>query len=95
MHFVLYAGTPVKLDCRKAEVHYIGATSCCGCDFPHAMLQNSGWPEIGYVKHLEQDLSALLRQALVTLLQTSGEKVVELWNITPWYQYAANTGRYV
>src|SRR5262249_20071962 len=28
----------------KPHVQYIGSTSQCGCDFPHAMYQNGGWP---------------------------------------------------
>jgi hypothetical protein len=27
-----------------SEVQQIGSTSGCGCDFPHLMYQNGGWP---------------------------------------------------
>ena len=77
---------PVKAHFSNPEVQYIGSTSRCGCDFPHATLQNLGWPEIGYVEHLEEDPKRAStdkhnRQALVNLLRTSGEKLVELYGI--------------
>ena len=71
----------VKVHFSNPEVQYIGSTSGCGCDFPHAMFQDFGWPEIGYVEYLDQDDDALLRGALVSLLRASGEKVVELYGI--------------
>jgi|SRR5579864_2676328 len=72
---------PVKVHFSNPEVQYIGSTSGCGCDFPHAMFQNFAWPELEYVEHLDQEQSVLLRQALVTLLRASGEKIVELYGI--------------
>ena len=72
---------PVKVHFSNPEVQHIGSTSGCGCDFPHAMFQNFGWPDLGYVEYLDQAESVLLRQALVTLLRASGEKVVELYGI--------------
>lgn len=72
---------PVKVHFSNPEVQYIGSTSGCGCDFPHAMFQNFGWPDLGYVEYLDHAESVLLRKALVTLLRASGEKVVELYGI--------------
>lgn len=71
----------VKVHFSNPEVQYIGSTSGCGCDFPHALFQDSGWPELGYVEYLDQEESVLLRQALVTLFRASGEKVLELYGI--------------
>jgi len=76
----------VKTHFSAPEVQYIGSTSRCGCDFPHATLQNGAWPEIEYAEHLEQDAARVAtdnqnREALVDLLRNSGEKVVELYGI--------------
>ncbi len=78
--------TPIKSHFSSTEVQYIGSTSGCGCDFPHATLQNGDWPEIGYVEHLEQDAERAAvdrhnREALVNLLRRSGEKFIELYGI--------------
>jgi hypothetical protein len=71
----------------QPEVQYVGSTSGCGCDFPHATYQNGGWPEIGYLEHLKgEDVERIAsdrrnREALVDLLRSSGEQVVELYGI--------------
>jgi hypothetical protein len=65
-------------------VQYIGSTSGCGCDFPHATLQNSSWPEIGYQDLRYPERAAIEnenKQALVDLLRASGEPVVELYGV--------------
>ncbi len=77
---------PIKAHFQSPEVRYIGSTSGCGCDFPHAMLQNGGWPEIAYLEHLERDEQRVAndkrnREALVALLRESREKAVELYGI--------------
>jgi hypothetical protein len=77
---------PIKAHFRSPEVQYIGSTSGCGCDFPHATLQNGEWPEIGYLEHFEQDSERVAtnkgnREALVDLLQESEENAVELYGI--------------
>src|SRR5215470_12608915 len=77
---------PVKAHFSNPEVQYIGSTSRCGCAFPHAIFQAFGWPEIGYVEHLEEDPKRAStdkhnREALVNLLRASGEKLVELYGI--------------
>lgn len=66
-----------------SEIQYIGSTSGCGCDFPHLTFQNGEWP---WFESAEQDaeLEASGRQnleALVTLLQNTGEKTIELYGI--------------
>ena len=71
------------------EVQYVGSTSGCGCDFPHAMFQNGGWPEIGYDTDDEKDDLDIARDvihhqncaALVALLRTTGEDSVELYGV--------------
>lgn len=67
-------------------MQYIGSTSRCGCDFPHATLQNGEWPEIEYLEYVEQDAERVAinkgnREALVELLRESGDNVVELYGI--------------
>ena len=101
MCFVLYAGTskplprieslterdaPIKAYFKSLEVQYIGSTSGCGCDFPHATLQNGEWPEIAYLEYLERDAERVAsdkrnREALVALLRESGENVIELYGV--------------
>jgi hypothetical protein len=77
---------PIKAHFSSPEVQYIGSTSGCGCDFPHATLQNGQWPEIGYLEHLEQDVERAAsdkrnREAIVDLLRESGDEMVELYGI--------------
>lgn len=68
-------------------MQYIGSTLGCGCDFPHATLQNGGWPEIGYPEDPETEYPERVatrgrnRQALVDLLRTTGDEVVELYGL--------------
>lgn len=76
----------IKNHFSKPEVQYIGSTSGCGCDFPHAMFQSGGWPEIAYVQ--EDDWLPETRAAhrkncetLVALLRTANEEVVELYGV--------------
>lgn len=79
----------IKLHFSNPEVQYVGSTSGCGCDFPHAMFQNGGWPEIEFYRTAEKNESdiaqdKILRQncePLVSLLRTTGEKVVELYGV--------------
>jgi hypothetical protein len=77
---------PIKAHFRSPEVQYIGSTSRCGCDFPHATLQKGEWPEIEYLEHLERDAERVAinkgnREALVDLLRESGEKAIELYGV--------------
>ncbi|HZV86930.1 MAG TPA: hypothetical protein VFF95_05240 [Candidatus Binatus sp.] len=77
----------VKQYFSKPEVQYIGSTSSCGCDFPHAMLQNGQWPEIDASMDDEKDEYDVARdisnrqncEALATLLRMTGDKSVELF----------------
>ena len=73
----------IRAHFSKPEVQNIGSTSCCGCDFPNAMFQNSGWPEIEYcMKDEEQSNSEQLnREALVKLLKTVNEDWMELYGV--------------
>jgi hypothetical protein len=78
---------PIKAHFRNPEVQCVGSTAGCGCDFPHATLQNGCWPEIGYPEGFEAAYPESLansrrnRQALVDLLRTTGDKVVELYGV--------------
>lgn len=71
------------------EVQCVGSSSDCGCDFPHAMFQNGGWPEIEFHKNEEKDEMDIARdavhrqncKALVELLRATGEREVELYGI--------------
>lgn len=84
--------TPVAAHFSSPEVQYIGSTSGCGCDFPHVTLTRGEW--IGYpqvdVDDPEWEASERFnREALVTLLRGSGEKLVELYGI-----WLSNDGDY-
>lgn len=57
----------------------MGATSGCGCDFPNAMLQNGEWPFFEDSREVARD--RYNQQALVNLLRTAGEKIVELYGV--------------
>jgi hypothetical protein len=68
------------------EVQYIGSTSGCGCDFPHVMLQNGEWPYFETDGNNELDIARDIsdrrnREALVDLLRTTGDKMVELYGV--------------
>jgi hypothetical protein len=73
----------------KPEVQYVGSSSGCGCDFPHATLQNGKWPEIEYAEDAEKDEFDIARdisdrqncEALISLLRTTGDDVVELYGV--------------
>jgi len=74
---------PIRARFTKPEVQYIGSTSSCGCDFPHLIFQNGGWPaeplELkdpeGIASHQRN------REALVTVLRETGEQAIELYGI--------------
>jgi len=72
---------PIRAHFSKPEIQYIGSTSCCGCDFPHLMFQNGGWPA-PFEKELECASSDRLNQEkLVRLLRETGEETFELYGI--------------
>lgn len=79
----------IKRHFGSPEVQYVGSTSGCGCDFAHAMFQNGGWPEIEFRRDAEKDELDIARdtssrencEALVVLLRTTGDKVVELYGV--------------
>jgi hypothetical protein len=81
--------TPIRQHFRNPEVQYIGSTSGCGCDFPHATLQNGQWPELEIPEDVEKDELDIARglsdhhnrEALVNLLRTSGNKMIELYGV--------------
>jgi hypothetical protein len=67
----------------KPEVQYIGSTSDCGCDFPHVMFQNGGWPwwDDGEHNPEVEARDRYNRQGLVDLLRATGEQTVELYGV--------------
>jgi hypothetical protein len=79
----------IKRHFSSPEIQYIGSTSGCGCDFPHAMFQNGGWPEIGYQGNDQEDELDIARdishrqncEALAALLRSTGDKVIELYGV--------------
>ena len=79
----------IKQHFSSPEVQYVGSSSRCGCDFPHAMFQSGGWPEIEFYRDKEKDDADTANdlthrencEALVALLRTTGDKVVELYGV--------------
>jgi hypothetical protein len=74
----------IKRYFSSPEVQYVGSTSGCGCDFPHAMLQNGQWPIFENTEKDELDTARDAsdrrnQEALVALLRTTGDKMVELY----------------
>jgi hypothetical protein len=67
----------------KPEVQNIGSTSGCGCDFPSAMFQNGGCPEIEYSEKDEEQLESeqFNRKALFGFLRTIKEDFIELYGV--------------
>lgn len=73
----------VKLHFSQPEVQFVGSTSGCGCDFPNVMFQNGGWP--GYDDpEIDEEVAANSRlncDALLNLLRSTGDAIVELYGI--------------
>jgi hypothetical protein len=71
---------PVRAQFTQPEVQCIGSTSGCGCDFPNVALQNGGWP---IFEDTREDVARdrYNQQALVNLLRSTGDKIVELYGI--------------
>jgi hypothetical protein len=68
-------GTPI--------VQYVGATSGCGCDFPHVLLHNG---ELREFLNAEDDPEQLAtyrrnRRALADLLRGHDEKLIEIYGV--------------
>jgi len=65
------------------EVQYIGSTSGCGCDFPHLMFQNGGWPyfEGGDTDPERETSDQLNLERLTELLKSTGEGAIELYGV--------------
>jgi hypothetical protein len=67
-----------------SEVQRIGSTAGCGCDFPHVTLTKGAW--VGYLEVVVDDpgwetAERVNREALVTLLNSSGERTIELYGV--------------
>jgi hypothetical protein len=65
------------------EVQAIGSTSGCGCDFPHLIYQNGGWPAYLEAEVDEERLESdrLNRESLAELLGDTSESYVELYGV--------------
>jgi alpha-D-ribose 1-methylphosphonate 5-triphosphate synthase subunit PhnL len=66
------------------EIQCIGSTAGCGCDFPHVTLTRGAW--VGYPEVVVDDpgwetTERVNREALVALLNSSGERIIELFGI--------------
>jgi hypothetical protein len=74
---------PIAAHFSKPHVQNIGSTSGCGCDFPHVMSQNDGWPSFdGNGPDPEQGAGDRYnRERLVALLRETGESTVELHGV--------------
>jgi hypothetical protein len=77
---------PITANFSKPEVQYVGSTSRCGCDFPHVIFQNGGWP--WYEDQNEDELNRERkkteqqnRECLASLLRQTGETSVELYGV--------------
>jgi hypothetical protein len=73
----------IKAHFSNPEIQFVGSTSGCGCDFPHVMFQNGGWP---YYEDLESEpeeatSDCLNRERLVSLLRSAQDPVVELYGV--------------
>jgi hypothetical protein len=73
----------IKAHFNKPEIQNIGSTSSCGCDFPSAMFQNGGWPEIEYrlTDEEQHESEQFNREGLVNLLRTLKEEWIELYGV--------------
>ncbi|MFH2046805.1 MAG: hypothetical protein ABIK92_16865 [Pseudomonadota bacterium] len=75
---------PIKAHFSKSEVQYVGATSGCGCDFPHVTLQNGQWPIFDDDDDDDPEWEATdtyNRDALVKLLRSTEESEIEIYGI--------------
>jgi hypothetical protein len=74
---------PIATHFSKPQVQYVGSTSGCGCDFPHVMFQNGGWPWFDDAEpESEREASERYnREGLVAVLRGTGEPAVELYGV--------------
>ena len=75
--------TEVKKHFGSPEVQYVGSTSGCGCDFPHVMQQNGGWPIFDDPEE-DPEYKATIhhnRQELVKLLRMTSGETVEIYGV--------------
>lgn len=74
---------PIKMHFKSPEIQYIGSSSGCGCDFPHVMNQNGGWPVLWDEAKdpVRVRVEQSNREALVKTLREIGETSVELYGV--------------
>jgi alpha-D-ribose 1-methylphosphonate 5-triphosphate synthase subunit PhnL len=66
------------------EVQRVGSSAGCGCDFPHVTLTQGEWvgyPEVVVDNPAWEATERLNRESLVALLNSAGEKTIELYGI--------------
>ena len=78
--------SPITRHFSKPHVQCVGSTSQCGCDFPHVMYQNGGWPWLEYddaeeVERQKKESENFNRERLIATLQHTGEPTIELYGI--------------
>jgi hypothetical protein len=73
----------VRSHFSKPTIQYIGATSGCGCDFPHSLLNDGEWlsleKEAEETSLEEQQTYRSNGHALMNLLRDFGEGTYELY----------------
>ena len=77
----------VKKHFRNPEVQRIGSTSGCGCDFPHVLLQNGGWPDFEFDDSERVSTFDRNRSALASLLRGADEQAIEIYGLW-WGNFA-------
>jgi hypothetical protein len=88
-HLDLFVGSLTDYDASirshftAPEVQTIGSTSCCGCDFPHLIYQNGGWPAYLDAEVDGERLASdrFNRESLAELLRATGESFIELYGV--------------
>ena len=75
--------SPIAAHFSKPQVQYIGSTSDCGCDFPHVMFQNGGWPWLDddEPEPEREATDRYNREQLVALLRETRESAIELYGV--------------
>ena len=77
----------IKAHFKNPEVQRIDATSGCGCDFPHVLLQNGDWPVFDFGDTERVATFAHNRNTLGAVLRNTGEKTIELYGLW-WGNFA-------
>jgi hypothetical protein len=73
----------IRAHFTKPVVQYVGASSSCGCDFPHWLLFNGKAPADEFDERDEDQKKNNYKNAsgLAKLLRESGERAVEFYGV--------------